>query len=124
MRTQTAGRVFHAFERVGIGDAQIVVKFRRDAAQFAAAFDLRARAMHQYQFHAEAVQQRDVVNDVGKIRMLDRVAAEHQHKRFTAMRVDIRRRVAEPFDVVFADAHVVFVEVSVGGAGHGANPLE
>jgi hypothetical protein len=104
VRAQAADGIFNAFERLRIGDTKIFMETRRNAAQLAAAFDLRTRAVHEHEFDAEAVEQRDIVNDVREIRMLDRIATEHQDKRFTAVRIDIGRRIAKPFDVILAGA--------------------
>jgi len=54
-------------------------------------FDLRPRAMHQHQADAEAVQQREVVNQAGEVRVGNRLAGEADDEGAAAMRVDTAR---------------------------------
>ncbi len=42
-----------------------------------------------HQFDSQAVQQPDIIDDIGKIFMFDGFATQHDHESFTAMRVDI-----------------------------------
>ena len=67
---------------------------RGQATGSQARLDLRTRAMHQHQAHAEAVQQHQVVDDIGEIRVGDPLARQHDHEGAVAMGVDIRRGVA------------------------------
>jgi hypothetical protein len=71
---QGADRIDHAVQGGRIGDAHAVVVVRGQAASGQAAFDLRARAVHQHQPHAQAVQQHQVVDDIAEIRVFHTVA--------------------------------------------------
>ncbi|CAM5620330.1 hypothetical protein SSTU70S_01056 [Stutzerimonas stutzeri] len=93
-------RIDHAFQRRCVGDAQVTVIARLDAARRQARLDLRARAERQHQTHAEAVQQHQVVDDVGEVGMLQAVARQHDDEGAVAVRIDVRRGVAKPGDVV------------------------
>ena len=71
-----------------------------DVAGLQAGVDLRAGAMHQHQPDAQAVQQHDILHQMGEIRVLHRFAAKRNDKGLIAVGVDVGRTVAEPFDVV------------------------
>ena len=60
--------------------------------------DLRPRAVHDDEVHAEAVQQVEVVDDAEKRVVGDDFAAERDDERLAAERVDVRRRRADPLD--------------------------
>jgi len=79
-RCASADRIDHAFQRRRIGDAQVTVIARLDAARRQSRLDLRPRAERQHQAHAEAVQQHQVVDDVGEVGMLQAVARQHDDK--------------------------------------------
>ncbi len=93
-------RIDHAFQRRRIGDAQVAVIARLDAARRQSRLDLRPRAERQHQAHAKAVQQHQVVDDVGEIGMLQAVARQHDDEGAVAVRIDVGRGVAKPGDVV------------------------
>ena len=97
---QLANGVDHAFQGRAVGDPQVTVKARCQAVVGQARLDLRTRAMHQHQAHAEAVQQHQVVNDIAEIRVGNALARQHHHKGAVAVGIDIGRSVAEPIDVV------------------------
>ncbi len=102
-QAQGADGIDHAIQGGGIGDTQAPVVVRGQAAISQAAFDLRARAMHQYQAHAQAVQQHQVVDDVAEIRVFHPIAREHDHEGAVAMGIDIRGGMTQPVDVVGHD---------------------
>jgi hypothetical protein len=56
--------------------------------------------MNQHQFYTEAIEQCDIVNDIGKIVIGDRFAAKRQHHGAAAMGIDVRRGIAEGFNVI------------------------
>ena len=58
--------------------------------------DLRPGAVYQHQFDAEAVKQRDVVDDIGEIRVPGNLTAKHQHKDLVAVGINIWRGIPEP----------------------------
>ena len=58
--------------------------------------------MHHHQAHTKAVEQRNVMNDIAEIVMLERLAGQHQHKGFSPVLIDIRRGMAKPFNVVLS----------------------
>ncbi len=92
--------VDHTLQRGGFGDAQAAVNARFDAARRQPRLDLRTRAEHQHQPHAEAVQQYQVVNDVAEIGVFQPIARQHDHEGAFTVRVDVGRGVAKPGDVV------------------------
>lgn len=51
--------------------------------------------MHQHQAYAQAGQQGNVMNDIGEISVFDRLTAEHQHKGFAPVRIDVWQRTAK-----------------------------
>ena len=79
-----------------VGDAQIVVKFAGQSGALQALVDLRAGAVDQDQAHAQAVEQGDVVNDVGKVFVLRSLAPQHQHEGLAPVRVDVGCGIPEP----------------------------
>jgi len=97
---QLADRIDHALQGRAVGDPQITVKVRGYAARGQTCLDLRARAVHQHQAHAEAVQQHQVVDDIAEIRVGDTLARQHHDEGAVAVGIDIGRSVAEPIDVV------------------------
>ena len=103
-----AGGLLDADQRGVIGNAQAAGVFHLDAAGRQLALDLRARAVHQDQLDAEAVQQCDIVNQPGEVRILNGLATEYQHEGAAAVRMYIRRGVPEAVDelpVMFAAFH-------------------
>jgi len=97
---QLPDRVDHAFHGRRIGDAQVAVEAWLDASRGQARLDLRTRAEHQHQAHAEAVQQHQVVDDVGEVGMLQAIARQHDDEGAVTVRIDVGRGVAKPGDVV------------------------
>src|SRR5471030_1752991 len=73
---------------------------RDQAACGEAGFNLWTGTMDQYQSHAEAVQQHQVVDDIAEVRMLHTVAGQHDDERAIAVGIDVRRRVTKPINVV------------------------
>ena len=90
---QLTDGVDHTFQRRGVGDAHAFVVMRRQPAGLQAAFDLRARAMHQHQPNAQTVQQHQVVNDVAEIGVRHAVAGKHDDEGAIAVGIDVRGRV-------------------------------
>ena len=73
--------------------------------------DLRSRAGHQHDPHPERMQQRHVVEQRPQIFRGDRFAAENDHERTPAMRVNVGRARSEMLDEwVDLGAHVVSVQ--------------
>ena len=95
-----ADGVDHAFQGRAVGNPQVAVKVRGQAAGRQAGFDLRARAVHQHQAHAEAVQQHQVVDDIAEVGIGHAFTGQHHHKGAVAVGVDIGGRVTEPVNVV------------------------
>ena len=56
--------------------------------------------MNQHESHAETVEQRDVVNQVGKVFVLRNRAPQHQHKGLAPVCVDVGCSVSQPANVV------------------------
>ena len=78
-----------AGQAVVIGDAQAIDDLHVGTAIGQLLLDLRPRARHQHQAYPEAVEQRDVVDQVGEAVVGNRLTAERQHEHLAAMRVDI-----------------------------------
>ncbi|MCY1546208.1 hypothetical protein D9M68_821960 [compost metagenome] len=97
---QLAHGVDHALQGRTIGDPQVAVEVRGQAASGQARLDLRARAVHQHQAHAHAVQQHQVVDDIAEVRVSDPLAGQHHHEGAVPVGVDVRSSVAQPVDVV------------------------
>ena len=68
---------------------------------FSLRLDLRARAMHQHQPHAEAGEQIEVVRQRDELAVGHDLAAEGDDERAPTEGVDVRRRGAEPVDELF-----------------------
>src|SRR5690606_6047684 len=96
---QLADRVDYALQGCRVGDAQVLVKARRQPALSKTRFDLRARTVYQHQAYAETVQQNQVMDDIAEIRVGDAVAGQHDHEGAVAVGVDVGRGMAQPVDV-------------------------
>ena len=81
----------HAFQSGVVGDAQPVGILHPRLERFQPSLDLRPGAVHQNQPDAEAVQQGDVVYQIGKACIGYRFAAECQHEGLAPVRVNIWR---------------------------------
>ena len=88
----------HAVHRLGVGDAQAERVAALDVLLREDRLDLRPRAVHDDEVHAEAVQQVEVVDDAEERVVGDDLAAERDDERPAAERVDVRRRRADPLD--------------------------
>ena len=66
-----------------------------------ALFDLRPGSMHEHEFDAKAVEQGDIVDQVGKGLIGDGLAAEGNDKHAATKGVDVRRRLPEPANELF-----------------------
>jgi hypothetical protein len=75
-------------------DSPYVLRFQAGRAQLR--IDLRPRAVHQHQAHAEAGEQVQVMRERDERAVSDDLAAEGDDKSAPAERVDIRRGGAEP----------------------------
>jgi len=102
-QAQGADGIDHAVQGGRISNTHAPVIVRRQAAIGQPAFDLRARAMHQHQAHAQAVQQHQVVDDIAEIRVFHPIAREHDHKGAVAMGIDIGGCMTQPVDVIGHD---------------------
>ena len=91
-----AGGLFDTLERGIIGDTQAVDVFDLDSPLMQALFDLRPGAVHQYQPHAEAVEQGDVVYQGGELGVHEHLATETDHEGPLTKGIDVRRGVAKP----------------------------
>ena len=69
---------------------------RWPAPPLQALVDLRAGAVDQYQAHTEAVEQGDIVDDVGKVFVLRSRAPQHQHKGLAPVCIDVGCGISEP----------------------------
>jgi hypothetical protein len=56
----------------------------------------RNEPANQHQTYAQAIEQGDVVNDVGEVFVLRNRAPQHQHKGLASMCVDVGCRISEP----------------------------
>ena len=95
MTAHRAGGVFHAFQGLLVGNAHAVAEAPFNLTQRYALIDLRASTMYQHQANAQAVKQGDILNDVGKVVVFDRLSAKHNDKGFTPVCINVRRRAAK-----------------------------
>ncbi|GGM08005.1 hypothetical protein GCM10009425_19040 [Pseudomonas asuensis] len=56
--------------------------------------------MYEHQAYTQAMQEDKIVNDVAKVRMLQPVSGQHDHKGPVTVSIDIGRRVAKPINVI------------------------
>ena len=98
IQLQQTRRLFHQLQGFGIGDAGMFMVNRLVVVSGQVGVDLRTRAINHHQADPEAVQQANVIDDAGKIFMLNGFAAKHDDKRFSPMGVDIGNRMAESLD--------------------------
>jgi len=59
-------------------------------------FNLRARTMHENEAYSQAVQQRNVVDDVGETVGEQGITLKNDYERPASESIDVRRRVAKP----------------------------
>ena len=52
--------------------------------------------MNQHQAHAQAVEQGDIVNDIGEVFVLRSLSPQHQHKGLAPVCVDVGCGIPEP----------------------------
>ena len=90
----------HALQRRQIGDPELAREARLDAARRELAIDLRPRAVHQHQLRAEAVQQRQVVDEGLEVGAVGHLAAERDHEHAAVVGVDIGRSSAQGGDEI------------------------
>jgi len=105
-----AGGLLGALERPCVGDAHAAMKARLQSLQPHLRLNLRPRSVHQHQADAHRMQQRQVVHQRRQTPGLDQFAAEADHERAAAMRVHVRRDVAQPGDELRA-------RIGCGGVG-------
>ena len=98
IQLQQTCRLLHQLKGFGIRDAGMLVVNRLVMVSGQVSVDLRARAIDHHQADPQAVQQANVIDDAGKIFMLNGFAAKHDDKRFSPMGVDIGNRMAESLD--------------------------
>ena len=101
LHPQLAARLLHAGQGSLVGDAGAAHIAGARAASGELGVDLRARAMHQHQPHAQRGQQIQVVSERDELAIGHHLAAECHHEGPAAERVDVRRRGAEPVDEAF-----------------------
>ncbi len=89
------GSVDHGVQGVGVGNAHAVDELGFQSAQRQALFDLRAKAVHDDQLHAQAVKQRHVVHQSGELRFEQRVAVELNDEYALPVAVYVGCRAAE-----------------------------
>ena len=95
MAAHRAGCVFHAFQGFFIGNTHVMTKARLGFTQGYPLINLRAGTVHQHQSHPQTAQQCDILNNIGKVIVFNGLAAKHQHKGFTPVCIDVRRRASE-----------------------------
>ena len=95
-----AARLFRARQSDIVGDAQAPHETRAVFQFFQARLDLRPRAMHQHQAHAQARQQIQIVYEREKPRIRHDLAAKRDDEGAAAKRVYVRRGGTEPFDEI------------------------
>jgi hypothetical protein len=94
-----AGSLLHTRHRIGRGDAQAIDKICLDIQRFKLTLDLRACTVYQHQANTEAAEQGNIIDQVMKTVILDSLAAKQNDHGFAPVRMNIGRRVSEPFDV-------------------------
>ena len=99
--TDGAYRFLDAGQGGVIGDAQAVGVFQFRAARLEPGFNLGTGAVHQYQPYTKAMQQCNIVHEIGEACIGDRLAAKDKHEGATAVGVNVRRRLAKVLDEVF-----------------------
>ena len=82
-----------------VGDAYVLVESARKARPLQARIDLAAPTVNQHQAYTEAVQQRDVVNDVREGIVLRDGVPQHQHEGLAPVCVDVGCSVPQPADM-------------------------
>ena len=87
------------FQGVGIGNANALVYLGFQACGGKPGGNLGAGAVYQYQLHAQALEQGNIVNDVGEVFVLRHGAPQHQHEGLAPVHIDIGCGVPEPADV-------------------------
>jgi hypothetical protein len=106
--------MLHREQRIRVGDAQSLRVARALALGAQLGFDLRPRAVHQYQPDAERGEQVQIVQEAHEAGALgDQLAAEADHESAAAKGVHVGRRLAEP-------AHESF---RIGQQAHGVATL-
>ncbi len=98
IQLQQPRSLLNQFQRFGIGYAGVLVVNRLMVVCRQVGVNLRTCAIHHNQPDTEAVQQANIIDDAGKVFMLNGFAAKHDDKRFSPMGVDIGNRMAESLD--------------------------
>ncbi|MNV54658.1 hypothetical protein D3C71_1468620 [compost metagenome] len=81
--------MFNQLKGVGVGNARMFVINRFVIMLRQINVDLRPCAIDHHQTNAQAMQQPDIVDDVGKVLMFDGFPAKHDDKRLATVGVDI-----------------------------------
>ena len=92
---QCDSRLDH-FQRRGVGDAAMTRILAREAARGERSIDLGSRTVDQHHAHTQHRQQREIMDDVHQVGVLNAITTEHDHERLTAMFADVRSRRAKP----------------------------
>ncbi|MNS81095.1 hypothetical protein D3C72_1147960 [compost metagenome] len=92
---QAADRRFHRLQRRAVGHAAALVEVACNAAQAQLFVDLRPRAVHQHDAHAEADQQVQVLRQTVQVAARQALAIDGDDEGFATKGVDVRRRLAK-----------------------------
>ena len=89
--TQLARSLLRAVEGHAVGDADAVRVLGRVALGRELFIDLRAKAVHQHDLHAHALDQRQVLRQVLQLARRNRLARDADHKGLAPVHVDVGR---------------------------------
>ncbi len=93
---QLASSFLGAVQSHAVGDADAVGIFGRVALGGQLFVDLGAKAVHQHDFHAHALDQRQVLRQVLQLARGNGLARDAHHKGLAPVHVDVRRHRPEP----------------------------
>ena len=85
-----------AVQRHAVGDAHALRVARLMAFGCQLLVDLGPKAVHQHDFHAHALNERQVLRDVLQLACRNGLARHADHKGFASVQVDVGRHRAEP----------------------------
>ena len=94
-------RALDAFQCLGIGDSQAIVKARFQASCAHLGINLRPCAADQHQAYADGIQQSDVMNQGLCHAFREHLAAKRNDKTAATKSMDVRRGLAYPSDRAF-----------------------
>lgn len=99
MGAQGSGGIFYMFQGIGIGNPDVLIKVALNTRSLQARSNLWPGTVNQYQSHAQALQQSDIVDDIGEVFVLRDLTPQHQHEGLTPVQVDVGCGISEPADV-------------------------